>query len=173
MFQQLFELFRQEVVTFQLGKTNKNGCNCILFFIRFVKSLDSKAQIENWTLNGVYSLGLWELNFLPNAITSQVYLLKLQVVYTTTLCKFPKASILGVESLFQVCPRAGRLCPPISTHPFRFSDLPTSLFLSLWKRDLFQITLEFLSSALKFIEFVKTYNRYEHKCFSQINVISR
>ena len=43
----------------------------------------------------------------PNAITSQVYLLKLQVVYTTTLCKFSKVSILGVESLFQVCQKQG------------------------------------------------------------------
>ena len=36
-----------------------NGC-----YLKFVESSDSKAQIENWILNGVYSLDLWE-DFLP------------------------------------------------------------------------------------------------------------
>ena len=57
--------FWRKSITFQLGKQYLNGCNCKSFYLKFVKSSDCKAQIENWILNGVYSLGLWELNFLP------------------------------------------------------------------------------------------------------------
>ena len=48
------------------GKLTQPQSLCFTFCALFQTLLsNSKAQIENWILHGVYSLGLWELNFLP------------------------------------------------------------------------------------------------------------